>query len=90
MSNRFQKFIDFLDDPFEETLNLFGAILGKIYLTIRYPSKTKRQEVLHAEFDGRYELVAQLKIAQLVAFIIALIVLGGLIFFTVKIIRGEM
>jgi len=90
MRKKINRFFDIIDDPIDIILIPIYTILGKIYLRIRYPSKEKRDEVFQNDFDSRYELVVKLKIIQLVAFIFALIVLGGLIFFTVKIIRGEM
>ena len=50
----------------------------------------KRDEVFQNDFDSSYELVVKLKVVQLIAFVFALAILVGLIFFTVKIIRGEM
>jgi len=90
MRKKIHRFFDIIDDPIDIILFPIYSILGKIYLRIRYPSKEKREEIFETDFDRNYELLVKLKVVQLVAFVFALIILVGLIFFTVKIVRGEM
>ncbi len=90
MRKKIDRFFDMVDEPFDIILIPFYIILGKLYLAIRYRSKAKRDEIFQTDFEGSYGLLVKLKIVQLVAFVFALMIFVALIFFTIRMIHGEM